>query len=67
MNIFFPTRLIDTSDESDDVNWLMDHAVRKYVDQCVCILIYEASLKDPIKVVEFAKPFEDLNAPDPRD
>lgn len=63
MKIFFPPRLIDADESIADSNARLDDAVAKYVGQGITILVEEESLKDAIKVIEFAEGFKDMVRP----
>ena len=63
MKIFFPPRLIDTDDTIEDSNARLDEACEQYKAQGVAILLGEESVKDAMKVIEFAGAFDDLVSP----
>lgn len=57
MKIYFPPRIIDTSGYT---RIEIDRAVHQYIHEGIAILRNEESLREAIKIVEYAKIFPGL-------
>lgn len=57
--VYFPPRLVKTLDSLHPQEQL-DEAVERYISKSICILGEEESMKNVLKIIDFANQFKDL-------
>jgi len=62
--VYFPPRLLRTRKNISESSWQLDEVTERYILKGLCVLGDQESIKDALKIINFADQFPDILSAD---